>query len=49
MSLAYSKEEVVGYQIVEAYGGEVVLVPFVEGISTTNIIDSVLQRYSDFS
>ncbi len=42
----YTPETVVGRDEVEAYGGEVVLVPFVEGISTTNIIDSVLQRYS---
>ncbi len=42
----YTPETVVGRDEVEAYGGEVVLVPFVEGISTTHIIDSVLQRYS---
>ncbi len=42
----YTPETVVGRDEVEAYGGEVALVPFVEGISTTNIIDSVLQRYS---
>jgi D-beta-D-heptose 7-phosphate kinase/D-beta-D-heptose 1-phosphate adenosyltransferase len=42
----YTPDTVVGRDVVEAYGGEVVLVPFVEGMSTTNIIDSVLQRYS---
>lgn len=41
----YTPETVVGRDAVEAYGGDVVLVPFVEGISTTHIIDSVLQRY----
>jgi D-beta-D-heptose 7-phosphate kinase/D-beta-D-heptose 1-phosphate adenosyltransferase len=41
----YTPDTVVGRDEVEAYGGEVVLVPFVEGISTTTIIDSVLQRY----
>ena len=41
----YTPETVVGRDTVEAYGGEVALVPFVEGVSTTNIIDSVLQRY----
>jgi D-beta-D-heptose 7-phosphate kinase/D-beta-D-heptose 1-phosphate adenosyltransferase len=41
----YTPETVVGRDEVEAYGGEVALVPFVEGISTTHIIDSVLQRY----
>lgn len=41
----YTPETVVGRDEVEAYGGEVALVPFVEGFSTTDIIDSVLQRY----
>ncbi len=34
----YQKHEVVGADIVEAKGGEVVLIPFVEGHSTTNLI-----------
>ena len=45
----YTLETVVGRDMVEAYGGEVTLVPFVEGVSTTNIIDSVLQRYQSAS
>ncbi len=45
----YTPETVVGRDEVEAYGGEVALVPFVEGVSTTDIIDSVLQRYRDES
>ena len=45
----YTPETVVGRDTVEAYGGEVALVPFVEGVSTTNIIDSVLQRYQSAS
>ncbi|ETW99323.1 MAG: hypothetical protein ETSY1_15465 [Candidatus Entotheonella factor] len=43
----YTPETVVGRDEVEAYGGEVALVPFVEGFSTSDIIDSVLQRYRD--
>ncbi len=43
----YTPETVVGRDEVEAYGGEVALVPFIDGFSTTDIIDSVLQRYRD--
>lgn len=32
-------EEIVGYDIVKAKGGEVLTIPFVEGFSTTNIIN----------
>jgi D-beta-D-heptose 7-phosphate kinase/D-beta-D-heptose 1-phosphate adenosyltransferase len=34
----YQKHQVVGHEIVEAYGGKIVLVPIKEGYSTTNII-----------
>ena len=34
----YAREQVVGHEIVEAHGGKVVLVPLVEGRSTTNLI-----------
>ncbi|MEZ4885410.1 MAG: D-glycero-beta-D-manno-heptose 1-phosphate adenylyltransferase [Chitinophagales bacterium] len=34
----YQKHEVVGAEIVEAKGGEVVLIPYLEGHSTTNIL-----------
>lgn len=34
----YQKHEVVGADIVEAKGGEVVLIPFVEGHSTTQLL-----------
>ncbi|MFA9477889.1 D-glycero-beta-D-manno-heptose 1-phosphate adenylyltransferase [Phycisphaerales bacterium AB-hyl4] len=37
----YTREQVVGHEVVESYGGEVVLVPLVEGRSTTNIIEKV--------
>lgn len=34
----YSHDQVVGHEIVEAHGGRVVLIPLVEGRSTTNLI-----------
>jgi D-beta-D-heptose 7-phosphate kinase/D-beta-D-heptose 1-phosphate adenosyltransferase len=34
----YQKHQVVGHEIVEGYGGKIVLVPLKEGYSTTNII-----------
>lgn len=37
----YEKHQVVGHEIVESYGGKVVLVPLKEGYSTTNIIKKV--------
>ena len=39
----YKPEEVVGKDVVEARGGKLVLVPFVEGKSTTNIINKMKQ------
>lgn len=37
----YKKEEVVGKDIVESNGGEVVIIPFVDGKSTTKIINKI--------
>ena len=37
---------VVGRELVEGYGGKVELVPMVQGCSTTNIIQTILQKYS---
>ena len=34
----YKPEEVVGRDFVQSYGGKVVILPFVPGYSTTNII-----------
>jgi D-beta-D-heptose 7-phosphate kinase/D-beta-D-heptose 1-phosphate adenosyltransferase len=34
----YQKSQVVGHELVESYGGRVVLVPLKEGYSTTNLI-----------
>jgi D-beta-D-heptose 7-phosphate kinase/D-beta-D-heptose 1-phosphate adenosyltransferase len=35
----YTREEVVGYEIVEAHGGEVVLIDILPGHSTTSLVD----------
>jgi len=43
----YAADEVVGRDFVESYGGELVLIEFEAGKSTTNIIDEVLTRYRD--
>lgn len=37
----YTKEQVVGWQLVEAYGGRVALLPLKDGYSTTNIINKM--------
>lgn len=41
----WKKETIVGKDVVEKGGGEVVILPLVEGASTTNIINSILKRY----
>jgi D-beta-D-heptose 7-phosphate kinase/D-beta-D-heptose 1-phosphate adenosyltransferase len=38
-------EKIIGRDVVEARGGRVVNVPFVEGQSTTGIIERILQKY----
>lgn len=40
----YNPDEVVGKDIVESYGGKVVICPLVEGKSTTNIIEKILNK-----
>jgi len=42
----YTLDGVVGRELVESYGGRVELVSFVDGKSTTNIIEKVLQSYA---
>jgi D-beta-D-heptose 7-phosphate kinase/D-beta-D-heptose 1-phosphate adenosyltransferase len=41
----WTKETTVGREVVESSGGEVVILPFVERASTSNIIDTILKRY----
>lgn len=41
----WSKDKVIGADLVESNGGRVELMPLVEGRSSTNIIATVLERY----
>jgi len=41
----WSKETTVGREVVEKSGGEVVILPFVEGASTSNLIEIILERF----
>lgn len=38
-------DNIVGREIVEAYGGKVVAAPFVQGLSTTSIIEKILAAF----
>ena len=40
----YTKDEVVGREIVEAYGGKICLAGIVDGVSTTKIVDQVRRQ-----
>ncbi len=41
----YEKEQVVGWDIVEANGGRVALAPLVEGRSTSTVIERIIEAY----
>ena len=41
----YSKEKVVGWEIVESYGGRIALAPLVDGRSTSSVIQRILDAY----
>ncbi len=41
----WTKETTVGKEVVEGAGGEVVILPFVEGSSTSQLIETILKRY----
>lgn len=41
----WTKENIVGKEVVERSGGDVVILPFVEGSSTSNLIETILKRY----
>jgi D-beta-D-heptose 7-phosphate kinase/D-beta-D-heptose 1-phosphate adenosyltransferase len=43
----WSKETIVGREVVEGLGGKVVVLPFFEGNSTSNLIEAILKRYAD--
>lgn len=38
----YKKEELAEFEILNSYGGEVIISPYIEGCSTTTIIESIL-------
>jgi rfaE bifunctional protein nucleotidyltransferase chain/domain len=39
----YKAEEIVGYDVVKAKGGEVITIPMLEGYSTTKLIEKILK------
>jgi D-beta-D-heptose 7-phosphate kinase/D-beta-D-heptose 1-phosphate adenosyltransferase len=41
----WTKEQTVGKEVVERSGGEVVIIPFVKGVSTSNLIETILKKY----
>ncbi|MBI3015553.1 MAG: bifunctional heptose 7-phosphate kinase/heptose 1-phosphate adenyltransferase, partial [Candidatus Tectomicrobia bacterium] len=45
----YTREQVVGRDIVEAYGGVVELIPLVEGRSTSGLVQAIVERYNNSS
>ncbi|MFC1551732.1 D-glycero-beta-D-manno-heptose 1-phosphate adenylyltransferase [Candidatus Latescibacterota bacterium] len=42
----YAKDEVVGHDILESYGGKVALLPLMDNMSTTNIIKIIKEKFS---
>ena len=42
----YRKEQVVGWELVESYGGRIELAPLVDGRSTSAVIQKILEAYS---
>ena len=42
----WSVENVVGKEAVEKNGGKVLTLPFIEGRSTTGVVETILERYS---
>ena len=41
----YTKEKVVGWDIVEKSGGRIALAPLVDGRSTSSVIQKILEAY----
>ena len=42
----YGPDQVVGKDAVESYGGRVEVLPYVEGFSTTQIVETIVERYA---
>jgi len=45
----WAREQIVGREVVERSGGELVIIPFVQGASTSNVIDTILKRFQQKS
>jgi D-beta-D-heptose 7-phosphate kinase/D-beta-D-heptose 1-phosphate adenosyltransferase len=43
----YAKEQVVGWDVVEANGGKVALAPLIDGRSTSSVIQKILEAYRE--
>ena len=43
----YTPDTVVGRDVVEAYGGIVHIAPYVSGVSTTALVETIMQRHSN--
>jgi len=41
----YNAEDIVGYDIVKAKGGEIITLDFIEGFSSTGIIKKILKTH----
>jgi rfaE bifunctional protein nucleotidyltransferase chain/domain len=41
----WDTKEIVGKDIVESYGGKVITIPYIKGISTTGIIKKIVKRF----
>ena len=42
----YRKDQVVGWDLVESYGGRIALAPLIDGRSTSAVIQRILEAYS---
>jgi rfaE bifunctional protein nucleotidyltransferase chain/domain len=42
----WSIDNVVGREVVEKHGGKVLTIPFLEGRSTTGVVETVIERYT---
>ena len=40
----WTKEQTVGKEVVERSGGEVIILPFIKGASTSNLIETILKK-----
>ncbi len=43
----WARDQIVGREVVENSGGKLLIIPFVKGTSTTNVIDTVLKRFQE--